>query len=95
MAKEQSEKKKKRPTALKRDIQNAKRKLQNRIFKSRVHTSIRSFKEALAKGDDADSLKKKLSDVYSHMDKGVKRGIFKKNKAARVKSHLTARAAAK
>lgn len=90
MAKE--EKKKRRPTALKRDIQNAKKNLKNRMFKSRVHTSVRSLDEAIKSGD-SDATKSQLSRLFSFMDKGVKRGIFKKNKAARVKSSYSAKVA--
>lgn len=95
MAKEaKKEKKEKRPTPLKRDIQNEKRRLRNKSFKSSVRSAIRNFEEALPKGDAA-AIKENLSNVYSMMDKGVKRGIYKLNKASRTKARLTARAAAK
>ena len=96
MAKEEKgkeEKKVKRPTAQKRDIQNEKRRLRNRVFKSEVRTAIRSLDECLTKGDKA-LVKEKLKEVYSLMDKGVKRGVFKLNKASRTKSRLAAHAAA-
>lgn len=83
-------KKEKRPTAQKRDIQNEKRRLRNRAFKSTVRTAIRSFEEALVKGD-ADETRLNLNSVYSLMDKGVKRGAFKLNKASRTKARLAAR----
>jgi small subunit ribosomal protein S20 len=96
MAKEETKKatKVKRPTPLKRDIQNEKRRLQNKSFKSGVRTAVRKFEEALPKGDQA-TIKQNLDEVYSMMDKGVKRGIFKLNKASRTKARLTARAFAK
>lgn len=95
MAKEAKDAKKvKRPTPLKRDIQNEKRRERNKSFKSSVRTAIRSFEESLPKGDAA-AIKENLNNVYSMMDKGVKRGIFKLNKASRTKARLTARAAAK
>lgn len=94
MAKEAAEKKKeKRPTALKRDDQSEKRRLRNRAFKSQVRTAIREFETNLEKGE-ADATKASLSTVYSLMDKGVKRGVYKINKASRTKARLTARAAA-
>lgn len=95
MAKEPEKKAKvKRPTPLKRDIQNEKRRMRNKSFKSTVRTAIRQFEEALPKGEEA-TIKEHLNNVYSMMDKGVKRGVYKLNKASRTKSRLAARAVAK
>ena len=41
--KEEAKGKVKRPTPLKRDLQNAKRNARNRMMKSRVRTAIRSL----------------------------------------------------
>lgn len=93
MAKEEAAKgKEKRPTPLKRDLQNEKRRLRNKSFKSSVRTAIRALDEALPKGDKA-VIKQHLDEVYSLMDKGVKRGVYKLNKASRTKSRLAAKAA--
>ena len=80
----------KRPTALKRDLQNERNRLRNKAFSSRVGTAVKSANNAPASDRSA-----KLSEVYSLMDKGVKKGIFPKNKADRLKSRLTRRLAAK
>jgi small subunit ribosomal protein S20 len=94
MAKEAAKKTKaKRPTPLKRDLQNEKRRIRNKAFKSSVRTSVRRFDEAVAKGD-AVLVKQELDFVYSIMDKSVQRGVYKLNKASRTKSRLAARAAA-
>lgn len=94
MAKEAAkEKKVKRPTAIKRDLQSEKRRLRNKTFKSSVRTAIRKFEESLTKEDPA-AIKESLNSVYSLMDKGVKHGVFKVNKAGRTKARLTAHAAA-
>lgn len=93
MAENKQDKKTKRPTALKRDIQNVKRRQQNRAFKSKVRTTIRSLHDAIAK-QNTESLDDILKNVYSLMDKGIKKGVFKKNKASRTKSRLTANVAA-
>ena len=91
MADDKKEKAKiKKPTALKRDEQSIKRNLRNRSFKSKVTTAMRSLEDTLSK-KDAASIKGKLNDIYSLMDKGVKKGIYKMNKANRVKSRLHAR----
>lgn len=95
MAKQDEKNKKvKRPTALKRDLQNEKRRLNNRVYKSRVRTAVRAFHETLEKGDQAATTEK-LNEVYSILDKCAKKGVFKVNKVSRTKSRLAARAVAK
>ena len=90
MATKNTDKKTRRPTALKRDIQNEKRKLVNKVFKSKVRTAMRAFELALT-ANDSDNLNACLNSVYALMDKGVKRGIYKLNKASRVKSRCIAK----
>lgn len=89
---EKEKKKTRRPTALKRDIQNEKKRLLNKSFKSKVRTAMNSFEEAL-KSQEKESVSTSLNAVYSLMDKGVKRGIFKANKAARTKARFFKRSA--
>jgi len=84
--------KKKRPTAEKRMIQNEKRRQENKAFKSRIRTAVRRFEASLSAGDQAQ-IEQSLSSVYSLVDKAVKMGIYKLNKASRTKSRLTAKAA--
>ncbi|MBM3198169.1 MAG: 30S ribosomal protein S20 [Chlamydiae bacterium] len=80
----------KKPTALKRDLQNERNRLRNKSFRSRVSTAIRDFV-----GSDKSQAQEKLSLVYSLVDKGLKKGIFKQNKADRIKSRMTKRLTAK
>lgn len=77
-----------RPSPLKRDMQSEKRHLQNRAFKAEVSTAVRRLKSLIGEGK-ADEAKLQLSEVYSLMDKGVKKGVFKANKASRTKSRIT------
>lgn len=91
MADEEVKKKTKRPTALKRDIQSEKRRLINKSFKSRMRQSMREFEESLV-AKDKEKVTSTLNQVFSLVDKGVKRGIFKLNKASRTKSRLAAKA---
>lgn len=81
----EAEKKAKRPTALKRDLQNEKRRLINKSFKSVVRTTLRDFDASIAT-KDKEKIQSSLNNVFSIMDKGVKRGVFKINKAARTKA---------
>ena len=89
MGKEEK-KKTKRPTALKRDLRNNKHRLINKSFKTSVRSTMRSFDEAL-KGQNKESIQTALNEVFSVMDKGVKRGIFKTNKASRIKARMNQR----
>jgi len=79
------------PSALKRDIQSKKRRESNRSYRSSVLTAVRALEAALEKKEAPETIKAKLNSVYHLMDKGVKKGIYKSNKAARTKSRLTAR----
>ncbi len=88
-----TEAKQKRPSALKRDLQNEKRRLANRSYRAKVLTAIRGFEQAIAQKEEAEAVKSKLNTIFSLMDKGVKKGIYKTSKAARTKSRLTARTA--
>ena len=88
MAEEKEKNKKvKVSTAIKRNQQNVKKKLCNKMFKSRVHTAIRQFNDHV-KEKNTQALAGDLNVVYSLMDKGVKRGIFKLNKAKRYKARF-------
>lgn len=94
MAKESGDKKKtRRPTAAKREIQNSKRRANNRAFKSRVRTAVRQLEDSVSKKDKA-AMQEALTNFYSLMDKGVKKGIYKANNANRNKSKLAAKVAA-
>ena len=85
------EAKQKRPSALKRDLQNEKRCLRNRSYRAKVSTAIRSFEKALTQKEPVDAVKSKLDLIFSLMDKGVKTGVYKLQKASRTKSRLHAR----
>lgn len=87
MAEKEETKKVKRPTAKKRELQHEKKRLRNKAFKSKVSTAISAFKNSV-NAKDASATAPNLNEVYSLMDKGVKTGVYKINKAARVKSRL-------
>lgn len=89
---QEAKKKTKRPTAEKRIIQSDKRRMRNRIFKSRIKSAMKAFKAAV-EAKDQGKITEELRSVYSLMDKGVKLGIYKKNKAARTKKQYAAQSA--
>ncbi len=78
------------PSAKKRDLQSKRRNVRNRSFCAQVNTAINAFEATLGKGDKSAS-QKALSSVSSLLDKGVKTGKFKLNKASRTKSRLASR----
>ena len=77
-----------RPSPLKRDMQAARKNVANKAFKAEVSSAVRKLKTLIDAGN-ATEAKVQLSEVYSLMDKGVKKGVFKSNKAARTKSRIT------
>jgi small subunit ribosomal protein S20 len=92
MAEDKKKQKMKRPTAEKRCIQDEKKRLYNRVLKSKVRTAMRTLEDNIKKGELATA-QESLKLVYSLLDKTVKKGINKLNKVSRTKGRLTARIA--
>jgi small subunit ribosomal protein S20 len=86
-ANKEEKKRVKAPTAAKRHKQDVKKTLRNRVMKSKLKTARTAF-AALPSGANKDA---ERSTLYSYFDKAVKKGLFTKNKAARLKSRLTER----
>ena len=74
-------------SAKKRIRQTRVRTLRNRMYKSRMKTAIRRFKEALAQGD-RERAAELLRRASSMIDKAAKKGVIHANAAARRKSRL-------
>ena len=77
-------------SVLKRERQNEKNRLINRVSKSQAHTALINLTGAI-QNKNKEGAYKCLADFMSIVDKNVKRGIFHKNKASRLKSRLTIR----
>ena len=75
-------------SAEKRVRQNAKRKEINRSNRSKLRTSIKKLRVAVAGHDKKESVVL-LNPTVSLIDKAVNKGIIHKNTAARYKSRLT------
>ena len=84
---EDGKKKTKLATALKRHKQDLIKHFRNRVVKSRIQTAKVSFEKATSE-DEKKSAKNVLNSL---IDKACKKGIYKKNKAARLKSRLAAK----
>lgn len=78
------------PQSKKRARQNARRLDVNKARRSRIRTFLRKVEEAIASGDkDAASLA--LKQAQPELMRGVTKGVYHKNTAARKMSRLAAR----
>ncbi|HLI04581.1 MAG TPA: 30S ribosomal protein S20 [Terracidiphilus sp.] len=77
-------------SALKRARQTEKRTEINRANRSRVRTSLRAMREALAKGD-LKAAQEQYRSTVSMLDKSIQKGVLHANTASRYKSRLNAR----
>ena len=76
-------------SALKRMRQNERRRLRNRVVRSKVRTAVKTARTALTTtGTDARAL---VSDAIRALDKAVTKGVIHRNTAARKKSLLARR----
>lgn len=79
------------PQAKKRARQNARRLEVNKARRSRIRTYLRRVEEAIESGDK-DAAATALKAAQPELMRGVTKGIYHKNTAARKMSRLTARA---
>jgi len=79
-------------SALKRMRQNERRRLRNRVVRSRVRTAVKTARTAL--GTTATEARTLVSDAIRALDKAVSKGIIHRNTAARKKSALARRLSA-
>ena len=77
-------------SALKRARQTEKRTMRNRASRSRLRSSLRLLREALAKGDQ-QSAEQVFRQTVSALDKAIQKGVIHENTASRYKSRLSAR----
>ena len=68
--------------------QNKTRKIRNTRKTVAYKASVKDFRKLVASGKK-DEAKKMLPRVYQTLDKAVKTGVIKKNKASRLKSNTT------
>ena len=75
-------------SAKKRVRVNEKKTLRNKAVKTRVKSAIKSVEVAVAAGDK-DVAQANLTDAVTQISKGVSKGVYHKNTAARRVSRLT------
>ncbi|MDP2896759.1 MAG: 30S ribosomal protein S20 [bacterium] len=75
------------PSAKKRMRQDEKRRMRNLSFKSKLRTHHRKLSRAISdqRKEDSQNLLRTVASLY---DKGVKKGIYRAQTAARQKSRL-------
>ncbi|UWQ17740.1 30S ribosomal protein S20 [Jannaschia sp. M317] len=78
------------PQAKKRARQNERRFAINKARRSRIRTHLRAVEEAIASGDQAVAAEA-LKAAQPELMRGVTKGVFHKNTAARKMSRLTSR----
>ncbi len=78
------------PQAKKRARQNERRFAVNKARRSRIRTYLRKVEEAIASGDQA-AAKAALQAAQPELMRGVTKGVFHKNTAARKMSRLSSR----
>lgn len=79
-------------SAKKRIRQNQKRRLRNRMVRSRARRAVRQGREAIEAGD-LDAARAAVARAISELDRAAVKGIIHRNNAARRKSRLMKRLA--
>ncbi|MGM0453910.1 MAG: 30S ribosomal protein S20 [Thermodesulfobacteriota bacterium] len=75
-------------SAIKRNQQNAKRRMHNRVVKKQVKTAVRNFEAARKSGGETTD---ELKAAQSMLDKAAKKGAVHKRRASRKISRLARR----
>ncbi len=74
-------------SAIKRNRQNEKRRLHNRIYRGSARTQIKNARLAIAEGDQ-EKATAEVKAAIRKLDVAASKGIIHKNNAARRKSRL-------
>jgi small subunit ribosomal protein S20 len=74
-------------SAIKRNRQNEKRRLHNRVFRGSTRTQIRKARLAIENGEKV-SAAEEVHQAVIQLDRAAAKGIIHKNNAARRKSRL-------
>jgi small subunit ribosomal protein S20 len=74
-------------SAIKRNKQNEKRRLRNRVYRGRARTFVKRARLAIEEGTPEEAQAALLEAVRA-LDKAAEKGILHKNNAARRKSRL-------
>ena len=75
------------PSAEKRVRQNEKRRLRNRVYRTRARTLVKRTRRLVAEGD-IEAAEQAALQACRALDKAASKGVIHKNSAARRKSRL-------
>ena len=78
---------------IKRNRQNEKRRVQNRVYRGQARRSIGKARQAL-EGSDVDVARASTLEAISALDHAAEKGVIHKNNASRRKSRLMKRLSA-
>jgi len=73
-------------SAIKRMRQTERRRVRNRMIRSKVRTAVK-----VARAADAGTSRAAILEAIRELDKAVSKGVIHRNKAARHKNRLSAR----
>ncbi|MBM3136921.1 MAG: 30S ribosomal protein S20 [Chloroflexi bacterium] len=74
-------------SAIKRNKQNEKRRIQNRVVRGSTRTQVKKAKVAMAEGDKEAAVQE-VNEAVKKLDRAASKGVIHKNNAARRKSRL-------
>jgi small subunit ribosomal protein S20 len=77
---------------IKRNRQNEKRRIRNRIVRGRARTFVAKARTAI-QSENSESAQTVVAEAISALDRAVAKGVIHKNNAARRKSRLMKRLA--
>ena len=80
-------------SAIKRNKQNEKRRVRNRVYRGGARTFVKKARTSL-QGKDLQAAQQDTLEAISALDKAAEKGAIHKNNAARRKSRLMKRLAA-
>jgi small subunit ribosomal protein S20 len=75
-------------SALKRIRQNEKRRIHNRIYRTRARTLVKKARVAIKSGNDIEAAREATRVAIRDLDMAASRGTIHKNSAARRKGRL-------
>jgi small subunit ribosomal protein S20 len=75
-------------SAIKRNLQSEKRRLQNRVFRNRTRTLVKKARLAITANKDIKATEATTLEAIRDLDMLASKGIIHKNNAARRKSRL-------
>ncbi len=80
-------------SALKRQRQNEKRRVYNKMYRSRARTFVKKARASISSGD-VEAAREATRLAVQDLDKAARRGVIHRNNAARRKSRLMKQLAA-